>query len=1466
LVCGQGLLATFAGTDWLYPDADLPGLQAPLAAPKSLSFDRFGNLFVGDSDNYLVFQLNSQNVVHVAAGNGLFGIGTPSGPATRIRVSPAAVAADRDGNLVILDTFGSVRRLGSDGNLRAIASVQLGSPGLCLDSSGNIYVATASGNTIQKIGADGKVVTIAGTGVAGYSGDGGPATAAALRFPYSITADNAGNLYFYDYSNFVVRKINSQGIISTVAGGGTTIPTNAGVLASKAKLGNIFGLATDSTGRLLMADQGSNQIFRLEPNGNVVAIAGRVNASGGGYAGDGGGATNALLNQPYSVAADGSDNIYIADTGNGVIRKIDHSGIITTVAGNRQFRFRGDNGPAVSAALRLPNEAIPAPDGSVFIADSNNNRIRKVSPAGIITTFAGNGTTDYPGDGPDALVVGIDNPRQMAVDSAGNLYVALFTLPRILKITPGGAVSTYAGSASPLNFNDGGQANQTAISRIGGMAVDGEGNLYFSEFLDAAIRKVTPNGIITTVAGSLNQFGIGSAGFSGDGSAANKAKLNRPFGVAVDAAGNVYFADSANHRVRKIGTDGIISTVAGNGIPAFSGDGGAPTQASLNTPTSVAVDSIGRLFIGDTGNLRIRVVTGGIITTFAGGSFPPLQPGIPAQKSGLFLPNLGGGLSVDKAGNVYFGAGNVLFQNVYVILAAPPAVNASPSILKFSGVSGGLQTPPQGASLASFVSGLPFSVSIDYQSGNGWLNVSPPAGTVPGAFDVSADAGELTPGLYKATINFGVPGGSPAIVKLPIEFTVQPPTPPRQRLSPDSLTLNLQQGSKVVRSIVVGNQGSGPLTVDVTARTSNGGSWLSVTPLQAKPTSSVPVTLRVTADATLLVPGTYRGQIVVQGEEDGSLVNLPVVLTVTSNAPQMTLSLTGLTFTSVFGGGQIPSQPLSILNTGFGIMRWTAAPSTETGGDWLKISVNSGATDASSTDVPQLEISVAPGGLAAGQYFGRVVVTSPDSPNSPQSVFVVLEVLAAGIDPGPAIFPASLVFTGVAGGSLPLSSETAIYNLANKPLSFRSSVVTSDQGQWVQYLPTDANLPAGKPTRVVVQPVTQGLTAGVRDAVLTFDFGGGVSRKMNVLLNLVAPNPLNKSSLHAAQSVCTPNTVNPRITSFAGGYVLRTAWPAAITVLAFDNCGLPMTTGSVVASFSNGDLPISLVSLKDGSWTGTWQPRNLAASVDILVEAIDPDHSLSGRAQITVGQQGPLQGPIVRSKGVVNAASLELGAPVAPGALITIFGDRLATETSLYTGTMYNLSLAGTSVYLAGQSLPLAYVSDHQINAIVPFELPSNTTHQLIVARSDGGLSTPEPVTVAPAAPAMFQLDATGRAAVIVTRASGIFVADPQHPAAPGDYISIYATGLGPVDHPIDVAGPAPGAEPFPRTTGQVNAFVNGKKADLSFAGLAPFLVGLYQVNARIPDDADVGDDVPLTLAVGDVQSVPAKLAIKGNQ
>jgi uncharacterized protein (TIGR03437 family) len=996
--------------------------------------------------------------------------------------------------------------------------------------------------------------------------------------------------------------------------------------------------------------------------------------------------------------------------------------------------------------------------------------------------------------------------------------------------------------------------------------VDSAGSLYFSEFIDAAIRKVAPNGIITTVAGTINQFGTDSAGFSGDGSAANKAKLNRPFGVAVDTAGNVYFADSANNRVRKIGTDGIISTVAGNGTPAFSGDGGPPAQASLNTPTSVAVDSTGRLFIGDTGNLRIRVVTGGIITTFAGGAFPQLRTGIPAQQNGLFLPTLGGGLAVDKAGNVYFGSSNVLYQNVYVILAAAPAVTASPASLKFNGVSGGLQTPPQGASLASFVSGLPFSVSIDYQSGTGWLSVTPPAGTVPGAFDVSADPGDLTPGLYKATINFAVPGGAPAVVKLPVEFTVQPPSPPQQRLSPDSLTLNLQQGSKIVKSVVVGNQGSGALTVDVTARTSNGGPWLSVTPLQAKPTSAVPVTLRVTADAALLVPGTYKGQIVVQGEEDGSLVSLPVVLTVTANAPQMTLSLTGLTFTSVSGGGQIPSQPLSVLNTGFGVMRWTAATSTETGGNWLTISGNSGATDASSPDVPQIDISVTPGSLPPGQYFGRVIVTSPDAPNSPQAVFVVLEVLPAGTDPGPAIFPASLVFTGIAGGSLPLSSESAIYNLANKSLSFRSSVVTSDQSPWVQYLPTDANLPAGKPTRVVVQPDTQGLTAGVRDAVLTFDFGAGVSRKLNILLNLVAPNPSNPSSLRAAQSVCTANTVSPRISSFAAGYVLRAAWPVALTVLAFDNCGLPMTTGSVTASFSNGDAPISLISLKDGTWTGTWQPRNVAGSVDILVEAVDPEHSLTGHAQITVGQQGALQGPVVRSKGVVNAASLESGAPVAPGSLITIFGDRLAAFTSGYTGATYNPSLGGTSVYLAGRNLPLAYVSEHQINAIVPFEVPPNTTHQLIVARSDGGLSLPEPVTVAPAAPAIFQLDATGRAAVIVTRVSGSFIADPQHPAAPGDYISIYGTGIGPVDQPVDVAGPAPGAEPFARAAGQVSTLVAGKKADQLYAGLAPGLVGFAQVVARIPDDADLGDAVPISLAVGDVQSVPTKLAIKAVQ
>jgi len=320
-----------------------------------------------------------------------------------------------------------------------------------------------------------------------------------------------------------------------------------------------------------------------------------------GSSGDGGVATSAQLNLPNGVAVDSSGNLYIADRYNDRIRKVTSGGLISTEAGTNAFGYSGDGGPATSAQLNYPAGVAVDSSGNLYIADRDNDRIRKVTSGGIISTVAGTGAWGYSGDGGAATDAQLYAPRGVAVDSSGNLYIADFDNHRIRKVTSSGIISTMAGTGAFGYSGDGGAATSAQLDSPTGIAVDSSGNLYIADLFNHRIRKVT-SGIISTVAGT------GAQGYSGDGGAATSAQLNRPYGVAVDSSGNLYIADRDNHRIRKV-TSGIISTVAGTGVASYSGDGGAATSAQLNYPYGVAVDSSGNLYIADRSNHRIRKIT-----------------------------------------------------------------------------------------------------------------------------------------------------------------------------------------------------------------------------------------------------------------------------------------------------------------------------------------------------------------------------------------------------------------------------------------------------------------------------------------------------------------------------------------------------------------------------------------------------------------------------------------------------------------------------------------------------------------------------------------------------------------------------------------------------------------------------------------------------------------------------------------
>ncbi|MBI2355311.1 MAG: hypothetical protein HYV06_09830, partial [Deltaproteobacteria bacterium] len=491
------------------------------------------------------------------------------------------------------------------------------------------------------------IFTVAGGG----TDDGRPATVAGLSYPSGVAVDAAGNLYIADsFTNRIRRVAAGRGIITTVAGNGSEGFSGDGGAATAAALSEPFCVALDSAGNLYIADRSNHRIRKVAAeSGIITTVAGNVSF---GFSGDGGAATAAGLLFPSGVALDSAGNLYIADTNNARIRKVAAgSGIITTVAGNGSRGFSVDGTAATAAALYHPESVALDSAGNLYIADNLNDRIRTVATgSGIITTVAGNGSRAFSGDGAAATAAALSSPRGVALDSTGNLYIADTQNNRIRKVAAGsGIITTVAGNGSFGFTGDGGEATAAQLNIPFGVGLDSAGNLYIADSGNLRIREVeAENGTITTVAGN------GSIGFSVDGSAATAAGLNLPRGVALDSAGNLYIADDLNHRIRRVAAgSGIITTVAGNGSRGSSGDRGGATAAQLNNPVGVALDSAGNLYIADTSNYRIRKVTAesGIITTVAGnGSRGFSGDGGEATAAQLNIPF---GVALDSAGNLY---------------------------------------------------------------------------------------------------------------------------------------------------------------------------------------------------------------------------------------------------------------------------------------------------------------------------------------------------------------------------------------------------------------------------------------------------------------------------------------------------------------------------------------------------------------------------------------------------------------------------------------------------------------------------------------------------------------------------------------------------------------------------------------------------------------------------------------------
>ncbi len=718
--------------------------------------------------------------------------------------------------------------------------------------------------------------------------------------------------------------------------------------------------------------------------------------------------------------------------------------------------------------------------------------------------------------------------------------------------------------------------------------------------------------------------------------------------------------------------------------------------------------------------------------------------------------------------------------------------------------------------------------------------------TIP-ATDVAA------PGL--AYVQVFIPGASGGLSNA-LPFTVNP-APIQLEVQPAALTFQATAGGSdpPTQVLRIGSKGA---SVNWTAQaaTVNGGNWLSVSPSSGTASASAPALVVVTAKVAGLAAGVYSGSVSLQESATTGPITVPVTFSVAQAVPIISLTQTGLQFTAVEGGSAVPTQSFGIQNVGQGSLNPTLQATTFSGGTWLSASLATGAGQP----FPTATVTVNATGLAAGDYYGEIAVSATGASNTPQSVSAQLRVLPRGGAPGAVALPVGLIFIGQAGAASPSAQPVRLATAAPAGLTASNiTVSTTSGGSWLDVQPRTLTLAAGVAQNINVQATTGTLAAGLYQGTVTIPFSDGSTITLDVLfLVQSAATPARVGSAAA----CTPQKLLAVLRTLGSNFASPAGWPSPIVAQVIDDCGSRITNATVVASFSSGDPTLALSSLGDGTYSGTWRPVNSAARVTVTVRA-----NLVPLTEASVQVQGGVQtnpsAPFVSSGGIVHAASFASREPVAPGSIVSVFGGKMAAATAQGAASLpLPTSLGGASLLIGGQKVPLYYSSEGQINAQIPFELAPNTKPQAVVRLSLPGVeavTVPEIITLDVARPGVFMADAFGQGVVIDSQGR---VVNSFVPAAAGDVVVVYAAGLG-LTNPAVRSGEASPLDPLARVTVQPTVTIGGVSAEVTFAGLTPGLVGLYQLNVRIPSGVKPGPGVPLVVTQNGVSSKPVTLAIQ---
>ena len=795
------------------------------------------------------------------------------------------------------------------------------------------------------------------------------------------------------------------------------------------------------------------------------------------------------------------------------------------------------------------------------------------------------------------------------------------------------------------------------------------------------------------------------------------------------------------------------------------------------------------------------------------------------------------------------------------VTPAPPLLQVTPLSLDFAGFFGGDSPPSQEIDISALgLQSTSFSISID--SGIGvaavppaWLFVKPLNGVTPARVIASVDQGRMLPGKYSARIKVTDASQNTTIVLVTLTLTDALPV---LEVLPDQLDFSalVDSPGTFERVVALRNAGGGG-SIGFTASIKGMSNWATVVePSSGQTVRNSLVFVKVRVSTAGVLVGSYREQLAFASAGGSPIV--PVKLFVARGGPILGTNITGVRLQARKGGGFTNNPTVKVLNLGTGTVNWTAEVVS---GNIVTLSTSKGTATPTSPGMFTIISKPEATSQAAGDYYALIRISDPDSQNSPVYVIVVLDLASDTALPLPDPFPAGLVFIGVANGASPSGQTVTVNTSSSTAVPFQSGAVTSDGRNWLSATPTSGRSTGQTAGQFTVAANLAGLAAGVYTGEVPIAMSGVVRSVMITLIVLPAgATPPTGTAFAGAAATpaanCTPSKLVITQTGLINNFEVPAKWPAFLIAQLNDDCGALVNGASVAASFSNGDVPLTLRGDgQSGTYSTTWQPGTTSAQMTITLQA--EQGALQPATVQLIGTIDPNKVPVLFKNGTVNVFNRVPAGALAPAMIVEVYGSGLAAPTAtpgmLPLPTIFN----NTFVLVGPYQVPLYYLSDGQLDVQIAAELAPNQQYPIVVS-ANGKLTTPQLIDVAPVQLGIAHYD-DGH--VIAQHGVGSAYVTAASPAKPGEVLVMYLSGMGPTNPAVKSGDAAPNVEPLARVTLTPTVMVNGQMAKLEFAGLTPGFVGLYQVNFDVPTNATTGD-LDLVVIQNGVSSNTTKLPV----